>query len=172
MARSSRAKAAVVEEDEDYDVVEDVSKKAKKSGKAVPPREKIEYGAAWLAGHISDETGNKVDPARVRILLRKLTKDGTLKRTEAEARSRYNFTKGANDPEVKAIMKAVKGGALEKAQSERLEGLKATRKASKAAPAEEPKGKKGKAVAAPAPKARPSRSKKAAADDDLDIDDI
>ena len=171
MAR--RTKAAAVEEiDEDYEPVEDVKKKAVRSKKSIekPVREKIEYGAAWLADHLNETAGVSVDAARVRILLRKLTKDGTISRTEAEARARYNFTKGANDPDVKAIVKAVKGGALERAQTERLEGLKSARATAKAkAPA--------KATAKAAPKGKvtarsSSRAKKAAVDDDLDIDEL
>lgn len=121
----------------------------------------IEYGSAWLVDHVNTEAGTSYTASTLRILLRKLTRDGVLER-EAEGRQRYNFPKGANDPQVKAIVKAVKGGAAEKAKAERLEGLKEQRAAKKAA--------------TPAKK---SRSKKAApvevedeVDDDLDVDEI
>jgi hypothetical protein len=120
----------------------------------------VEFGSAWLVEHVNEQAGTSYNASTLRILLRKLTRDGVLER-EAEGRQRYNFPKGANDPQVKAIVKAVKGGAAEKAKTERLEGLKEQRAAKK--------------KAAPAKK---SRSKKPAAeveedvDDDLDVDDI
>lgn len=120
----------------------------------------IEFGSAWLVDHVNEQAGTSYTASTLRILLRKLTREGVLER-EAEGRQRYNFPKGANDPQVKAIVKAVKGGAAEKAKAERLEGLKEQRAAKK--------------KAAPAKK---SRSKKAVeeveedVDDDLDVDDI
>jgi len=125
-----------------------------------PKAEAIEYGSAWLVEHVNQEAGTSYSASALRILLRKLTKDGVLNR-DSEGRQRYNFPKGANDPQVKAIVKAVKSGAGEKAKQERLDALKAQRAASKAAPAK-----------------RASRSRKAAPepevedDDDLEVDDI
>jgi DNA-binding transcriptional ArsR family regulator len=127
---------------------------------SAPKAEPIEYGSAWLVEHVNEQAGTSYTASTLRILLRKLTRDGVLER-EAEGRQRYNFPKGANDPQVKAIVKAVKGGAAEKAKQERLDGLKEQRAAKKSA----------------APKK--SRSKKAAAaeveedvEDDLDVDEI
>jgi hypothetical protein len=126
---------------------------------AAPKAEAVEYGSAWLVEHVNAEAGTSYTASTLRILLRKLTRDGVLER-EAEGRQRYNFPKGANDPQVKAIVKAVKGGAAEKAKQERLDGLKEQRAAKKKAPAKK------------------SRSKKAVAeveeedDDDLEVDDI
>ena len=127
---------------------------------AVAKNDPIEYGSAWLVEHVNEEAGTSYNASTLRILLRKLTRDGVLER-EAEGRQRYNFPKGANDPQVKAIVKAVKGGAAEKAKSERLEGLKEQRAAKK--------------KAAPAKASR--RSKKAVevedeVEDDLDVDEI
>lgn len=141
------------------------SSKAKASAPApvekAPKSDAIEYGSAWLVEHVNTEAGTSYTASTLRILLRKLTKDGVLER-DSEGRQRYNFPKGANDPQVKAIVKAVKGGAAEKAKAERLEGLKEQRKASKAAaPA---KGKSRKAKAAPEPEVED--------DDDLDVDEL
>jgi hypothetical protein len=138
---------------------------AKAKAAAAPPvkapRESIEYGSAWLVEHVNTQAGTSYSASALRILLRKLTKDGVLER-DSEGRQRYNFPKGAKDPQVVAIVKAVKSGAGEKAKQERLDALKEQRAASK-----------GKAKAAPAKKAR---SKKVVEveeedDDDLEIDD-
>ena len=125
-----------------------------------PKADAIEYGSAWLVEHVNAETGSSYSASALRILLRKLTAEGVLNR-EADGRARYNFPKGANDPEVKAIVKAVKGGAAEKAKQERLEGLKAQRAASKAAPK---KTRAPKAAAAAAPEVEE--------EDELEVDEI
>jgi len=128
-----------------------------------PRAEAIEYGSAWLVEHVNTQAGTSYTASALRILLRKLTKDGVLER-DSEGRQRYNFPKGAKDPQVVAIVKAVKSGAGEKAKQERLDALKEQRAASK-----------GKAKATPAKKAR---SKKAVEEpeeddeDDLDVDDM
>lgn len=131
---------------------------AKAAPKAAPKAEAIEYGSAWLVEHVNEQAGTSYTASALRILLRKLTKDGVLQR-DADGRQRYNFPKGANDPQVKAIVKAVKGGAAEKAKQERLDGLKEQRAAKK-------------------PAAKKARAKKVVEveededDDDLDVDDI
>lgn len=139
-AKTSRAKAAPAKE-------------------AAPAKaEAIEFGSAWLVDHVNTEAGTSYSASALRILLRKLTRDGVLNR-EAEGRQRYNFPKGANDPQVKAIVKAVKSGAGEKAKQERLDALKEQRAAKK--------------TTAPV---RKTRAKKVVEevedDDDLDVDEI
>src|SRR6476620_2509458 len=86
--------------------------KAAPAAEKAPRAEAIEYGSAWLVDHVNTEAGTSYTASTLRILLRKLTKDGVLSR-DSEGRQRYNFPKGANDPQVKAIVKAVKGGAAE-----------------------------------------------------------
>lgn len=140
------------------------SPKSKKQAEVTPtvraPRETIEYGSSWLVDHVNAETGSSYSASALRILLRKLTKEGVLER-DSDGRQRYNFPKGANDPQVKAIVKAVKSGAGEKAKQERLDALKEQRAASKkAAPAK----KTRKAKAAPAAEVED--------DDDLEVEDI
>jgi hypothetical protein len=123
-----------------------------------PKAEAIEFGSAWLVDHVNTEAGTSYSASALRILLRKLTRDGVLNR-DSEGRQRYNFPKGANDPQVKAIVKAVKSGAGEKAKQERLDALKEQRASKKAAPA-----------------AKKARAKKVVEevedDDDLDVDEI
>lgn len=122
------------------------AKKAKAEAPAPKAKaEAVEYGSAWLVEHVNAEAGTSYTASTLRILLRKLTKEGVLDRDSEGGRQRYNFPKGANDPQVKAIVKAVKSGRVEKAKEERLEDLKSKRSTSKkAAPA---KGKTKKAAA-------------------------
>jgi len=126
---------------------------------AAPKAEAVEYGSAWLVEHVNAEAGTSYTASTLRILLRKLTRDGVLER-EAEGRQRYNFPKGADDPQVKAIVKAVKGGAAEKAKQERLDGLKEQRAAKKKAPAKKSRAKKV------------VEEEVEEDDDDLEVDDI
>ena len=140
------------EELEADEVVEEAPKK-----KAAPKRPEIAFGTKELADHVNEATGSSYDAYQLRILLRKLAKEGVIERDDSSGRARYSFT-GPKDPQVKAIVKAVKEGAAEKAKTERLEGLKETRKA-KAKPA---KAKK-------APKAAPVEEVE---EDDLDVEDI
>lgn len=114
------------------------AKKAKAAApvkEAKPKAEAIEYGSAWLVDHVNAEAGTAYTASTLRILLRKLTKEGVLDRDSEGGRQRYNFPKGANDPQVRAIVKAVKAGGAEKAKAERLEDLKSKRSTKKAAPA-------------------------------------
>ena len=123
-----------------------------------PKAEAIEYGSAWLVDHVNEQAGTSYTASTLRILLRKLTKEGVLDRDSEGGRQRYNFPKGANDPQVRAIVKAVKAGGAEKAKAERLEDLKSKRSSkAKAAPA-----KKSRAKAAPEPEED---------DDELEVDD-
>ena len=143
--RTKKAKPAeeiqeVEELDTDLELEEDEEEapapKAKKSTKAKAkvekaPVEKIEFGSQWLAEHVNDEAGTSHSPYTLRILLRKLVKDGVLTRDESQGRARYAFT-GPEDPQVVAIVEAVKSGADKKAEAERLQGLKDKRAAKKA----------------------------------------
>lgn len=133
--------------------------KAKAAATPAPKADAIEFGSAWLVEHVNEEAGTSYTASTLRILLRKLTRDGVLNR-ESDGRQRYNFPKGANDPQVKAIVKAVKGGAAEKAKQERLDGLKEQRAAKKSAPARKSRAKK--VVEEPEDEV----------DDELDVDDI
>lgn len=119
--------------------------------------EAIEYGSAWLVDHVNTEAGTSYTASTLRILLRKLTKEGVLDRDSEGGRQRYNFPKGGNDPQVKAIVKAVKSGRVEKAKEERLEDLKSKRST--------------KAKAAPVKKSRAKAAPVEDDDDELEVDD-
>lgn len=127
--KKKAAKAAKAVEPVEVDEVEaeEVEAPAKKKG---PTRPEIAFGTKELADHVNEATGSSYDAYQLRILLRKLAKDGVIERDDSTGRARYSFT-GPKDPQVKAIVKAVKEGAAEKAKEERLEGLKEKRKASK-----------------------------------------
>ena len=156
--KKKAAKAVEPAEVEDFEGEEVEAEEAPaKAKKAAPKRPEIAFGTKELADHVNEATGSSYDAYQLRILLRKLAKEGVIERDDSSGRARYSFT-GPKDPQVKAIVKAVKEGAAEKAKTERLEGLKETRKA-KAKPA---KAKK-------APKAAPVEEVE---EDDLDVEDI
>lgn len=103
----------------------------------------------WLAGVIADKTGKEYTTYQLRILLRKLTKDGVIERGEG----RYTF-KGVNDPTVKAIVKAVKDGALEAETKEKTATAKkqaAAKRTAAKAPASASRKRKPKAEPEPEP---------------------
>jgi hypothetical protein len=94
-----------------------------------------------------------------------MARDGRLTREiSPQNRSRYSWT-GPDDPEVKKIVKAIKGGEIEQARNEALAKLKeqkaAERAAKKAAAEEETPKKKGKKPAPPPPD-----------EDDDDVEDL
>lgn len=149
--KKSAKKSAPVEVDE----VDEVEVDEAPAKKAAPKRPEIAFGTKELAAHVSEETGKDYDAYALRILLRKLAKDGVITRDDSTGRARYSFT-GPKDPQVKAIIKAVKSGDAEKAKTERLEGLKEKRKAA-------PKKKAAK-VAEPV--------EDEVEDDDLDVEEL
>jgi len=149
-AKAGKAKAAAPAK---------ASKAKAKEAAPAPKAEAIEFGSAWLVEHVNAEAGTSYSASALRILLRKLTKEGVLQR-DSDGRQRYNFPKGERDPQVKAIVKAVKEGAGEKAKQERLDALKEQRAAKKSAPA-----KKARRKVAPV-------EEEVEDDDDLEVDDI
>ncbi len=125
--RTSRTtkKAAPVEEDLEEDI-EDVTeeedeapaprrrpaKKApakKAAAKAEPKEEKAAggQGTAWLTETVNEALGTEHESTKIRIVLRKLIKDGTI---ESPKDGRYVFT-GPRDPNVKAVIAALKAEA-------------------------------------------------------------
>lgn len=97
------------------------------------------YDSNWLAEYVNETCGTDYDSRALRMLLRKLAHAGTIQREVGTDRSRYTFPKGANDPIVRAVVRAVKSGAVEEAKSDgiaKAQASKATKKtAAKAAPA-------------------------------------
>ena len=95
----------------------------------------------WLTEQVNDKCGTELAARDIRIVIRKLVKDGTIERGEG----RYAFT-GLKDDRVLAVIKAVKSGATDEAKKERLSNLKKSK--AKGADDEAP--------------AKPSRKRKAA----------
>jgi hypothetical protein len=164
-----------LEEDEDLELEEDdedeeeaaPAPKAKKGATRKAPattKGTDGYGITWLADHINDTTGKSTSPAAVRVLLRKMAADGTLSREVGTDKSRYSFT-GENDRTVKAIIKQVKSGALDKkprtGNADNLAAARAAKAAKAAGTPAATKTKKAKAAeveeAAPAKATRKRR---------------
>lgn len=139
------------EEDEDLEELEDEepeekpAPKKRTTSKAAPAKataaEPPVKGSAWLAAHVTEVTGETFDSRAVRMLLRKLAKDGALARVVGETRDRYAFT-GPTDPIVKAVVTMIKDGTAKAMKQDGLAKLKeqgeAKKAAAKAAKAKEP----------------------------------
>lgn len=140
------------------------AKKKAADAPAKPKAEPIQFGSAWLAEHVSKETGKDYNAFGIRTLLRKLVKDGVLDRNVGEDRSRYSFS-GPNDATVKAVIKAIKSGDAEKAKAAKIEEAKKAAAKKTAATADKPAAKKGKK--APEPEVADEDD-----DSDEDIEDL
>lgn len=135
-------KTAPVEEVEDDEVeleeIDEVDDEdeapAKSKKKAAKPAEDDVWGVRALIDHVKETTGKEYNPREVRTLLRKLAREGGGVDREIIPgnKSRYEWT-GPTDPEVKAIVKAIKGGQIEKSKKEALDKLKADKAAKTAA---------------------------------------
>lgn len=144
-ATTKKAKPApeVDEEIEELEELEDDSveetKPAKKGAAAA-----VTFGVADLAAHLSEKHNKKITTRELRMLIRKLARDGRVDREIIPGnRSRYDWS-GLGDPEVKRIIKAYEAGELEADKQEKLAELKkrgeakrAAKKAAAAAAAEE-----------------------------------
>ena len=131
------AEPEVIEElEEEVEEVEEAPKKKAPAKKAAKAEEPAALGTSWLVEHVNETLGTEYKAYDLRIVLRKLAKAGKLERNVGEERGRYTFT-GASDPVVKALIKALKDGELEKDRKEKLAELKAKKASSKAAKTEE-----------------------------------
>lgn len=102
------------------------------------------WGVRNLIALIKAKTDVEYKPREVRALLRRMAGKGQIDREiVAGNKDRYSWT-GPSDPEVKAIIKAVSSGDIEKAKKEALDKLKARKveKDAEKAKAEKPKKKK------------------------------
>jgi hypothetical protein len=127
-SRRTTKKAAPLEEDLDEDIEEDEveededeepapksrSRKAapaKKTAKAAPKgNAKVDadtLGTSWLKEHVNDVLGTDHESTKLRIVLRKLIKDGDI---DSPKDGRYVFT-GPKDPNVKAVIAALRDEA-------------------------------------------------------------
>ncbi|UVK63930.1 hypothetical protein SEA_BUTTON_36 [Gordonia phage Button] len=117
-------------------------------------------GAAWLSEQIEAKLKQTVEPAKVRIILRKLVADGTIERGDG----RWSFT-GLKDPAVVAVFAAVKEQATAgDAPAAKRPAAKAPAK--KAEPAKKAPAKRAGKKAAP----EPEPEDEILDDDELDLD--
>lgn len=103
------------------------------TAKAAAKTEGSGNDSAWLAAHVSEQTGKPVDARALRVLLRKMAKEGVIERVVGTDRARYDWPDGAKDPVVKDVVKRVKDGALERAKNDGLAAARAAKEAKKAA---------------------------------------
>lgn len=142
-----------VEELEDLDAdVEEDEAPAKSSKKASNGQPAVTFGVADLCKLIQEKTGKEYSTRDMRTLIRKLARDENPKvarEIKAGNRTRYDWPKGAKDPEVKAIIAAVEGGEIESARKATLDNLKKNKaeKKAKGEGGKKGKGKKNKAAA-------------------------
>lgn len=130
-------------EDEDADLEEleesdDEPVKEEKPKRKPPTRPKIDFGSPELASYVTEKTGENYSARDIRMLLRKLAKDGKLAREVGVDKQRYEFT-GPNDATVKLVLKMIQDGtakALKQEGLQKVKDLAAERKAAKAAAAE------------------------------------
>ena len=135
------------DEDEDLEELEEMEEEAEEAPKAKRSTAKAQaaraasapkFGSAELAAYVTEQTGEKYDGRAIRMLLRKLAKDGKHDRVVGETRDRYSFT-GPNDPTVKAVLAMVKSGEAKAMKQAGLQAVKdkAAQKKAAAAKAKE-----------------------------------
>jgi hypothetical protein len=151
----ARKPAAVVEETEDDEVEleeldAEVEDETPKKGKKV---EDDVWGVRQLIALLKEKTDKEYSPREVRTLLRKMAREDNARINReivAGNKSRYSWS-GPNDPEVKAVLKAVGAGEIEAGKKAALDKLKADKAAKAAAKTPAPtKGTKAAKTAPPA----------------------
>lgn len=105
---------------------------ADKPKRTPPTRPTIEFGSPWLAAYVTENTDETYDARGIRMLLRKLAKDGVLERTVGEDRNRYEFS-GPKDPIVVAVLEMISTGAAKALKQAGLQKVKDAAAAKKAA---------------------------------------
>jgi hypothetical protein len=153
------------EDGDDLEELEDAEEPETKPAKAkrTPPvRPTIEFGSPWLAAYITEHTSETYDARGIRMLLRKLAKDGAFEREVGTDKTRYEFS-GPKDPIVVAVLAMVKSGAAKELKQAGLQAVKdkaAQKKAAaakakpKVAPVEEDEDDMEEVEEAPKPRRR------------------
>ena len=141
-------------------------------------------GTKWLTDLVNEKLGTSYTSYQLRILLRKLTKEGVIEREEGN----YIF-KGERDPRVVAVLKAVKAGAMEAETKARTSKAKKAvaddeveekprrTRAKKAAPVEDDEDDEEEEAPKPARRSRAKAKPKPVEevedeDEDFDLDEI
>lgn len=152
---ATKKAAATVVEDEDEVELEEVEEADDEDAPA--PKDEV-WGVRQLIALAKEKFGIEYKPREVRTLLRKMAREGGGIDREIIAgnKQRYSWT-GPEDPEVKAVLKQIKAGAIETAKKAALDKLKAD--------------KAKKTAAAPAKKGTSKKAAPPADDDDEEDDD-
>lgn len=169
MAKKTKAAPPPVEDEDELEELEEleedeVEEAPVKKGKKAAASDDVVFGASDLAKLASTDE-KTYDAKTIRTLLRRMARDGRLTREiSPQNRSRYSWS-GPDDPEVKKILKAIRGGEIEAARNEALGALKEKKAAERAA----------KKAAQEAAEAKAGKKRKAAPppdDDDDDVEDL
>lgn len=164
MAAKKKTKAEEVEEVEDVEISDEELVDDDEDTETESTQDEVVFGASDLAKAASKLMGKTITARQVRVLLRKMARDGRIDREIKQGnRTRYSWT-GPKDPEVKMILKAIKDGELEQGQKEALEKLKKDKAAKKAAK-DKAGEKKSKKKAKPEPEEDDSED-----DDEVDFE--
>lgn len=144
--KSTKSKAKVEEEEVE---LEELDEETEEEDDEPAAKEDDIWGVRQLCDYVEEKTGTEYKPREMRNLLRKMARDGRIDREIIPGnKARYEWS-GPGDAEVKAVVKAVKGGEIEAAKKEALDKLKADKAKKDAAKAK--KGSKGKGKKAPEP---------------------
>ena len=153
MAKRPAAVVEEVEADEEVELEEldaEVEEEAPKKGAKA---EDDVWGVRQLIALVKSKTGKEYTPREVRTLLRKMAREDNARINREIVpgnKSRYAWS-GPNDPEVKAVLKAVGAGEIEEGKKAALDKLKADKAAKAAAsPAKTTSTKKAAKTAPPA----------------------
>jgi hypothetical protein len=108
------------------------SKSTKPAKAAAPAATDEVFGVASIAALLETRTGKTVKPRDLRVLLRKMARDGRLDREiVAGNRERWVWS-GPDDPEVEKIIEAFENGELEQDKKDKLQALKDKKAAERA----------------------------------------
>lgn len=147
------------EELEVEEVAEEAPKTKRTRKAAAPKADKepaapaSEFTSAWLARTVTEQTGVDIDARGLRVLLRKLAKDGSISREVGTDRTRYDFSGGLENATVKAVIAAVKSPKAEKVVAAPAEDAPAKKAAPRKAA---PKATDGEAT--PTRRRRPAKA--------------
>lgn len=138
----AKAKAATpVEEDDDVELEDTEEADTEEAEDTI-------WGVRDLIALVKTKTGKEYKPREVRTQLRSMARKGQINREIiAGNKTRYSWS-GPDDPEVKAFLKAVKGGEIEANKKAALDKLKSDKAKKNAAKSTAAKPKK-KAAAPP-----------------------
>lgn len=112
-------------EDDDETPAKPTKRNKEKTSAPAPKAESTNtgMGASWLAEFVNEELGTEYTAAQMRVVLRKMAKDGDLEREVGTDRARYQFT-GERDPIVRQVLKRIKSGEVVAARKERLDAAR------------------------------------------------